>query len=149
MSNSYHNIFRLRKNINRISSRLITMSHPIIEQEAMPKTCLSRKTNFSSFQELFLLWGSWKLTLNLNYFQIKNKTYMNNASNAYDDFEGVLILWGPLRYFVHWTHDKNPRTLILSLYISARGLLTRFHYEQNILSFYEYMRCFFNVFHWL
>ena len=36
----------------------------------------------------------------------------------------------------------NPRTLIISLYISARCLFTRLHYEQDILSFYESMRCF-------
>ena len=35
-----------------------------------------------------------------------------------------------------------PRTLILSLHISARCLFTRLHYEQEILSFYESMRCF-------
>ena len=51
-----------------------------------------------------------------------------------------------LRQPVYFTADRNPRTLILSLYISARGLLTRFHYEQDILNFYEYMRCFFMYF---
>ena len=41
---------------------------------------------------------------------------------------------------------SGSRTLIISLYISARWLFTRFHNEQDIFSFYEYMRCFFMYF---
>ena len=37
---------------------------------------------------------------------------------------------------------RDPTTLILSLYISARWLFTKFHYEQDVLSVNEYMLCF-------